>query len=87
MKARISRGAGFKGALLYVLDEGPKAAGKKRPEIISSNLPGADAATYAAAFGAFKRLRPDIKRQVWHSSLRLPAGERLDSESSSSTLR
>lgn len=80
MKARISRGAGFKGALLYALDEGPKATGKKRPELISTNLPGSDAATFSAAFGAFKRLRPDIKRQVWHSSLRLPAGERLDSE-------
>lgn len=80
MKARISRGAGFKGALLYALDEGPKATGKKRPELISTNLPGSDAATFSAAFGAFKRLRPDINRQVWHSSLRLPAGERLDSE-------
>ena len=80
MKARISRGAGFEGALLYALDEGPKATGKKRPELISTNLPGSDAATFSAAFGAFKRLRPDIKRQVWHSSLRLPAGERLDSE-------
>lgn len=80
MKARISRGAGFKGALLYVSDEGPRATGKKRPELIGTNLPGSDTSTFAAAFGAFKRLRPDIKRQVWHSSLRLPAGERLPSE-------
>lgn len=80
MKARISRGSGFKGLLLYLLDEGPKATGKKRPELISTNLPGSDVKTFAAAFGAFKRLRPDIKRQVWHSSLRLPAGERLTSE-------
>lgn len=80
MKARISRGTGFKGSLLYGLDEGPKATGKKRPELISTNLPGSNAATFAAAFGAFKSLRPDIRRQVWHSSLRLPAGERLSSE-------
>jgi hypothetical protein len=80
MKARITRGSGFSGVLMYVLDEGPKATGQKRPEIISTNLPGSDAASLSAAFGAFRRLRPDIKKPVWHSSLRLPAGERLSSE-------
>jgi hypothetical protein len=80
MKARITRGSGFLGALLYVLDEGPKATGKKRPELIATNMPGRAARTFAAAFGAYRRLRPDIARPVWHSSLRLPPGDRIDSE-------
>ena len=80
MKAHVSRGAGFLGALLYVLDEGPNASGRKKSELIYTSLPGTDAKTFSAAFGAFRRLRPDIRRPVWHSSLRLPAGERLSSE-------
>jgi Relaxase/Mobilisation nuclease domain len=80
MKARITRGSGFRGALNYVFDAIQKASGKKRPELISTNLPGNDAASFSAAFSAFKKLRPDITKPVWHSSLRLPAGERFTSE-------
>jgi hypothetical protein len=32
----------------------------------------------AAEFGIARRLRPSIKKPVWHNSLRLPAGEKLN---------
>jgi hypothetical protein len=80
MKAKVTRGSGFRGALDYALDEGPRATGDKGGEIVGGNLAGRDAAELAAEFGAVRRLRPDVERPVWHTSLSCPAGERLSAE-------
>ena len=70
MKAmrRVSRGTGFRGVLDYTLENG---------RLIGGNMDGRNARELASEFGATRRLRPDIEKPVWHSSLRLPKGERL----------
>ncbi|MGB9620461.1 MAG: relaxase/mobilization nuclease domain-containing protein, partial [Armatimonadota bacterium] len=81
MKAKVSRGGGFRGVLNYVFDTG--AAGsesKKKPEIVGGNMSGGSVRELAAEFAAVRQLRPDITRPVWHCSLALPEGERLDGE-------
>ena len=80
MKVRISRGSGFRGLLNYVMDDGRGARAGKRPELIDTNQPGTASGDLAGAFGVYCRLRPDIRKPVWHASLRLPAGERLSTQ-------
>ena len=77
MVPKISRGQGFRGALNYILDEGCKATGEKKPELVAGNLDGRDARTLAAELATIRQLRPDVTRPVWHCSLSLPEGERL----------
>lgn len=73
---RISRGAGFRGALNYAQDrDSPEA---ERGVLIGGNMSGQDAKSLAGEFGLSRQLRPDIARPVWHNALRLPAGERID---------
>lgn len=80
MKAKVSRGEGARGAVDYILDQGPKATGDKRPEIVGGTCSATSAPGIAREIGSMKNLRPDAKRHVWHCSLALPAGERLDAE-------
>lgn len=80
MKAKVGRGSGFRGVLDYVLDEGAGATNAKDPEIVGGNMGGRTARALAQEFGAVRRLRPDISRPVWHCSLALPEGERLESD-------
>ena len=79
MKAKVSRGGGFKGALNYVFDAGLKATGKW-PEFLGGNMSGQTPQTLAREFGITKSLRPDCKKPVWHCSLALPKGERLSAQ-------
>ena len=78
MKAKISRGGGFRGALNYVLDVGKDATGDKLAEIVGGTMIARDAAGMSREFSAVRQLRPDIKRPVWHCSLSLPPGDKLD---------
>lgn len=80
MKAKISRGSGFRGALNYVHDQGPNRTGDKLPERVGGNMVGVDPVSLSREFSVSRRLRPDIEKPVWHCSLSLPAGERLDSD-------
>jgi len=73
MKAKITRGAGFKGLLSYAL-------GKPDSEIIGGTLSGESVSEYAQEFGIIRRLRPEVMKPVWHASLSLPPGERATSE-------
>lgn len=73
MKAKISKGAGFRGALNYLLDG-------ERGEIIGGNMAGITQAELSAEFGAIRCQRPDIKKPVWHCSLSLPPGDNLTAE-------
>ncbi len=72
---KISRGNGFRGALEYVLN---REAGKDSGRLIGGNLSANNPQDLAREFGAIRRLRPEIKKPVWHNSLRLPAGEKLN---------
>jgi len=69
MKSKTGRGGGFRGALDYALDE------KKEPEIVSSSMSGETPRQLAQEFGAARRLRPDIKKPVFHAALALPKNE------------
>ena len=80
MKAKVVRGGGFRGALGYVLDEGEKPKGNKRPEILAGTMLGTNARQLSAEFAAVRQMRPDVKKPVWHCSLSCPPGERLDSD-------
>ncbi|WP_075882035.1 relaxase/mobilization nuclease domain-containing protein [Vreelandella massiliensis] len=80
MKAKVSRGSGFRGALSYLFDEGPKAVGNKNAEVVGGNMSGRTIWELSREFGVTRALRPDVKKPVWHASLSLPAGETLEAE-------
>ncbi|ACX95224.1 Relaxase/mobilization nuclease family protein [Halothiobacillus neapolitanus c2] len=82
MKAKITRGMGFRGVLDYALDTGNQKG--KNPEIVGGTLTVGNARAMSAQFAVTRRLRPDIKAPVWHASLALPIGERLSSDKWSS---
>lgn len=80
MKAKITRGGGFRGALNYAFDKGKVATGDKQAERVGGNMAGSNPQDLSAEFSVMRQLRPDIEKPVWHCSLSLPAGERLDSD-------
>ena len=80
MKAKISRGHSFKGAVNYILDLGKKATHTKEPEIISSNMSAEYMEDFTKEFVHISNLREDIKKPVWHCSLTLPVNEKLSKE-------
>lgn len=76
MKARISRGEGFRGLLEYLYGPGEnKKPG--RAQMIGGNLVGDNPKDLSAEFKVSRKLRPEAKKPVWHSSLSLPPGENL----------
>lgn len=74
MKAKIKRGAGFRGVLDYALGE------SKDAEIVAGNMSGTDAQALAAEFGVFREIRPGCARPVWHCSLSCAPGEVLSAD-------
>lgn len=75
---KIKRGSGFKGVLDYATDKDPE--NELDGAVIGGNMLGTNAEELAAEFGLSRRLRPDVKKPVWHNSLRLPAGEKQSVE-------
>jgi hypothetical protein len=73
MKAKVSRGSGFRGALNCVFDLGPQATHLKQAELVGGNMAGQEPHDLAREFSVTRQLRPDITRPVWHCSLDLPA--------------
>ena len=73
MIAKQTKGRGFRGALNYVL-------GKDGAEIVGSNMLGESARELASEFAESRKLRPGLKRAVYHASLSLAPGERLSDE-------
>ncbi|MHB8919441.1 MAG: relaxase/mobilization nuclease domain-containing protein [Halothiobacillus sp.] len=71
---KIKRGAGFQGALRYVFE---RQKGKEPGRLLGGNMSGKTPDVLAAEFNVARGLRPDIKKPVWHNSLRLPQGDRL----------
>jgi hypothetical protein len=80
MKPNITRGGGFRGALNYVFDVGPGATHEKNAELIGGSMIGDNPMALAREFAVVRKLRPDIKKPVWHCSLALPKDERLSTE-------
>ncbi|QGS29450.1 relaxase/mobilization nuclease domain-containing protein [Cupriavidus metallidurans] len=78
MKAKVSRGNGFRGVLEYVFGPGEHDQ-PGRAEIVGGNLSSTTPRELAAEFAASRRQRLEVKNPVWHCSLALPKGERLDS--------
>lgn len=68
---KIRRGRGFRGLLQYLLEEG-------KAQIIGGNMSGQSLDDLQREFGVARRLRSSIEKPVWHNSLRLPAGEKID---------
>ena len=79
MKAKISRGNGFRGLLAYVFGPGDKEK-HGRADQIGGNAPGKSPRQLASIFAVTRKLRPEVKNPVWHCSLSLPRGERLSDE-------
>lgn len=74
MKAKISRGSGFKGICNYVADP-------KRAEHIGGTISGTDRNSIYREFESVRALRPSIRKPVWHCSLALPISDgRINSE-------
>lgn len=76
MKAKLERGAGFRGVLDYALGKD----GGNACEIVGGNMSGHDARTLAAEFALSREARPGIKKPVLHVSLALPPGEDVTSD-------
>lgn len=73
---KIKRGTDFRGVLNYAFgrdDDHKEAPG----QLIGGNMSGNDPRSLAKEFGITAGLRPDIKKPVWHNSLRLREGEHL----------
>lgn len=79
---KIKRGKCFSGVVRYVLKLG--AHHKNDPVVIGGNMLGDAALELISEFDGTKQLRPDVQKPVWHSSLRLPAGESLTTKKWSS---
>lgn len=74
MKVKIRRGNGFRGLLDYAFGPGEKNK-PDRARVVAGNMAGRNPRELAREFACGRRLRPDIKKPVWHCSLALPAGE------------
>ena len=70
MIANQVKGRGFGGTLAYVL-------GKDGAERIGGNMLGETAQELTAEFSESRKLKPNVSRAVYHTSLSLPAGEHL----------
>ena len=80
MKGNVVRGSGFRGVLNYLLRE--EGTNRPRPGayLAGGNLDGHDPRSLANEFAVSRKLRTDIERPVWHTSLSLPEGENLTDE-------
>jgi hypothetical protein len=74
---KIKRGSGFKGAVSYAINREP---GDDPGQIIGGNMSSSTVKGLSAEFGVSRKLRPDIKKPVWHNALRLPPGEHVSPE-------
>ena len=67
MKAKISRGGGFRGVLNYILDKG-------EAEIVGGNMSGQTPQELTREFGITKALRPDCKIRCGIAASQPPEG-------------
>lgn len=69
---KIKRGSGALGLLSYMTAPDDH---EFDGQIVGGNMSGTDAESLASEFGISRRIRPDIKKPIWHNSLRLPKGD------------
>lgn len=74
---KIKRGSGFAGVISYALDNDN---GQELGQVIGGNMSGTTVKELSSEFGAARKVRPDVKKPVWHNALRLPEGEKLTEE-------
>jgi hypothetical protein len=74
--AKITRGASFRGATRYALDERHGLDPERQPEIIGGNMAGRTSGELAREFEAVRQQRPDIRQPVEHVSLSFARDER-----------
>lgn len=77
---KISRGSDFSGVMAYVFDGDLDDPRELKGELIGGNMSGRTPGELTEEFNLSKAIRPDIKRPVWHNSLRLPLNEKIDKE-------
>lgn len=77
---KISRGSDFSGVMAYVFDGDLDDPRELKGELIGGNMSGRTPEELTEEFNLSKAIRPDIKRPVWHNSLRLPLNEKVDKE-------
>lgn len=81
MKAKISKGSGFRGLLEYLYGPGEEnLPGRAIPVVGAGNIIGTNPSQLTREFAISRKIRSDIKKPVWHCSLSLPSGERLPDE-------
>lgn len=68
---KIKRGNSFRGVLDYAFEN-------DRGQIIGGNMVGIHPRELAKEFGQSRALREEVGKPVWHNSLRLPKGERIE---------
>lgn len=78
MIAKSVHGSGFRGVLDYNLSN--SARGHNDARIIGGTTAGRTPRELASEFGAVRALNGDVSKPVYHLSLRLAPGERLDDE-------
>jgi len=71
MIAKNTKGYGFRGILDYALGKG---------RILGGNMAGETAEELAGEFMAIQRLRPRLKKAVYHAALSIPRDESLDDD-------
>jgi hypothetical protein len=74
--AKITRGATFRGAARYALDERHGLESERQPEIIGGNMAGRTSAELAREFEVVRQQRPDIGKPVEHIALSLSPADR-----------
>ncbi|MGZ2995699.1 relaxase/mobilization nuclease domain-containing protein [Pseudomonas aeruginosa] len=67
---KIKRGSNFRGLIKYALSN-------SHSSLIGGNLSSSKHKEMTHEFNISQNLRPEIKKPVWHNSLRLPKGEKL----------
>ncbi|MCW0350423.1 relaxase/mobilization nuclease domain-containing protein [Pantoea ananatis] len=75
---KIKRGKNFRGVVSYVLSPAPHHS--TAPLVIGGNLVGFSVEELTAEFTKTQQLREDVRKPVWHNSLRLPKGDSLTNE-------
>lgn len=75
---RIRRGSSFCGLVRYGLFGEKNVRGHGR--IIGGNMSGAELNALTDEFRAIANLRLDVRKPVWHNSLRMPVGEDVSDE-------
>lgn len=77
---KISRGSSFSGVMAYAFDGDLDNPRELEGEVVGGNMIGRDPKALANEFNDTLAIRPDVKKAVWHNSLRLPEGEKVSKE-------